>query len=841
MSREDIVRLGQAGRAWEFLPVAFQALKVAPGDAGLRVLCAANLAQTGLVTVAREQMEMLPAEVAGDAALAGLWKMLAERPHDRMEPGQAREWGRRNAVRLEDRGVVLGAEVEKWEAGLGGWEWFRSADGNVVRRRGELWLGLADHFGFADQFAREKLTPVDPKASLFVLEGVDPPWMLIQMAQATARQKDGFQARLVVVQEDPQELLWGLAHADMPLLEEERVSVFAGPGAGMKLGAWLAKRTEFKLNGPLVGLSAVRKRTEPGIAAVVRASEDAQGAEHSRLEKEVAEVYAGRDAGWWKRRYDAVMSDVGCGMSDVKTGDRPIPHPTSDVRHRLRVLVPTSRFSTFLKHASADLVAALRAAGCEARLMMEPVDSTRSSSIAYLRALREFQPDLVVLVNHMRVSLGEWFPREVPFVTWIQDAMPHQFDGTLGAKQTEMDFLVGHLHEEMFTKFGFPRGRSAPMPVVASEAKFHGGACAPELLARHECEMALVSHHGETPRRMHERQLGELGRGSAGARAIDALYGRIEALITQMQSGEMKPLQQSIAEMVEEEVGKHVGSGDRALTLMLRTYAMPMADRMLRHQSVAWATEIAGRRGWRFHLYGRGWAEVPEFAEFARGELEHGEELRASYRAAGVHLHISAHTLCHQRVMECALSGGLPVCRLTPEAADLVRIAVRRRLWLKGERPRSMDAEGRGTFVVADHAELMGYASLLQRLGMQAGAAFDAGRGGLPADLESLRRSGETEIAMRPDWLLGDMAAVTFRTEEGLAALVERAVEGEEWRGAMSKMIAGRVRERLTHGALVKRILGVVRAGLGGGAEGRQAGRLPHTENARAEVGPVSR
>jgi hypothetical protein len=108
---------------------------------------------------------------------------------------------------------------------------------------------------------------------------------------------------------------------------------------------------------------------------------------------------------------------------------------------------------------------------------------------------------------------------------------------------------------------------------------------------------------------------------------------------------------------------------------------------------------------------------------------------------------------------------------------------------------------------------------------------FDAGRGGLPQDLEKLKRSGETELTMRPDWLLGDMAAVTFRTSESLEALVERAVEGEEWRGAMSAMIAGRVRERLTHGVLVKRILGVVRAGLEDGApEGGQAGGPPHTE-----------
>src|SRR5262249_35671300 len=149
------------------------------------------------------------------------------------------------------------------------------------------WLGLADHCGFASRFAAEKLTPPDTKANLFVLEGLDPPWMFQQMAEATPRQPDGFQPRLAIVQEDPQELLWGLAQADLPQLSEERVSVFVGPGAAERLELWLRGRSPYKCAGPLVGLTAVRKRAEPGIAQAVRAAESAQSAEHARLAKEV--------------------------------------------------------------------------------------------------------------------------------------------------------------------------------------------------------------------------------------------------------------------------------------------------------------------------------------------------------------------------------------------------------------------------------------------------------------------------------------------------------------------------------------------------------------------------
>jgi hypothetical protein len=72
LTREDVVRLGQAGRPWEFVPVALQALASAPQDAGLRVLCAANLAQLGLKTAALEQLRAVEGAAAVDPAVAGL-------------------------------------------------------------------------------------------------------------------------------------------------------------------------------------------------------------------------------------------------------------------------------------------------------------------------------------------------------------------------------------------------------------------------------------------------------------------------------------------------------------------------------------------------------------------------------------------------------------------------------------------------------------------------------------------------------------------------------------------------------------------------------------------------
>lgn len=890
-SRDDIVRLGQAGKPWEFLPVVFQALGVAPKDVGLRVLAAANLAQVGLGTAAREQLEHIPATLARDPALAGLWKAVAGLRLDRVLVAELLEACRANVARLAERGVDLAPALEHWEReqGAGGWEWFRAGDGNLVRRRTAdgAWAALGDARGFAERFAREKLGTLDARANQVVVEGADPPWMLQRILEATARHRDGFQPRVVLVQEDAQELLAGFAQADLPALAEERVTVIVGPGAPARLRAWMASRAGFKLAGPLIASLSVRRKCEPGVQEVIASAEREQEEEHTRLAAEVASVYDGRDRAWWGRRWaEALESTGGRGGAapspDARgAGSTDLAPRLAKSVARLRVLVPTSRFSTFIKHASSDLVEALNAAGCEARLLTEPDDCTRLGSVAWLRAVRDLEPDLVVLINHFRSGIGEWMPRNLPFVTWVQDAMPQHFDAEVGKGLGALDFIAGHLHEEMFERFGFPRERTLRAPVVASESKFHDGPCEGRLLDEHACEVALVSHHGETPERMHARLVTEAGTTTATARTIEAIWPRLVALVVEFgrdpwlgggepraanseqraangeqrtadsehlgQNGEQRTamvarsaawegsLHAEIAAIVREGVSRHLersaGVDERARALVLKTYALPVADRLLRHQTVAWAAALARERRWRLRLYGRGWADSPELREFARPEVEHGEALRACYAAASAHLHISIHTCAHQRVMECALSGGLPLCRMLPEVLIRpARVAAHWAAAVRGE-PVELDA-GRGLLGYAwpDQPETAAYAALLERAGLPLPRVCwvpekkrDAWRAAF------LRGQREAPTGECPDpALLVDPGETAFCTRERLAALVEAASQRPAWREGWSRAIAGRVHGRYTHARFVEDALAMVSRGLGVEIEPRpRAGPAP--------------
>jgi hypothetical protein len=264
-----------------------------------------------------------------------------------------------------------------------------------------------------------------------------------------------------------------------------------------------------------------------------------------------------------------------------------------------------------------------------------------------------------------------------------------------------------------------------------------------------------------------------------------------------------------LAEIVDETLREVAGEADPATAArMLKLWVQPMADRILRHQSLAWAADIARRRGWRLRIYGRGWEDHPDLAEHACGELDHGEELRAAYQAAAVHLHLTINTIRHQRVLECVLSGGLPVCRRKAEDMWPVYDYALNRLVRESEPVIGRVSDRRLGYRVADHPDAMAVTALRQRYGQDPDPYLY-----VDADQIERRRSDDRANLVRDEaWLLGDPAEITFATPQDLERLVERAVERPAWRNGLSRSIARRARGCCTSERFAHRIIQQVRS-----------------------------
>lgn len=795
VSRDDITALARQGRVWEFVPLALRVLKQFPDDHGMRLMVASSYARLGLRAVTAEHLDLLPTELQRDPSVGALRQAVAAFPADDLPLATRAARCDANLRVLRARGVDLSARSDEWLERQAGERWFTARDGNVLRRAAndhpdDPWIHFRNDRAEVLNFPFPHLATPDKAAKPYVVEGLFPAWMLQRLYERTPAAADGYRTRIGVVQEDPLEALDGLACADLgTLLADDRVELYIGEGAGERYAAALRHRMDTQAGGPAVVLATVRRRATPSVAATLECFAGEQHAEHKRLLGEVERVYVGRDREWWRRRYAAAAGEP------------------------LRVLVPTCRYSTFVKHSAADLAEAFAGAGWKARVLIEPDDRSHLSSVAYLRELATFQPDLIVLINYTRASIGSFIPATVPFVCWLQDAMPHQFDAKLAAKQGPLDFLAGYVHPELFDEFGFERRRAALFGIAVSPRKFHPAAPDAAARQRFACEIAYASHHSETPEAMHARLVAEAG-------AKEPLAGRIfeelrapvqEIALASMDHLPGVELREAAHRVARRVLGAEPPEG--TVTMVARQYCLPLADRLIRHQTLAWAARIAERRGWRLAIHGRGWEKHAAFSRHARGELAHDDALRASYHTAKVHLHASINWLLHQRVMECALSGGLPLVRL--KKSDLVQWeqAVIQSLCRGGkivmERRTPLLYREYG-YAVADDAGAMEYASQLQRLGLE--APWDLWVHGRPFD----RFVATAPEALEPPagWVLGDLSQTTFRTEEELERLVERAVSDDAWREGVSAMIASRVRRRHTTDVLAGQLHAMVNAEL---------------------------
>lgn len=813
-SRAALLALGTSARSWPFLADALPYLNHHPDDDGVRLLVLSHAVRLGSGSLARAMLAALRPQVRSLAEVDALARAAASLAGDHLAPDARRTLLRRNLDALSER-LSGPSDASDWTAQPLG-DLHTLSEGRVLDA---LCVPPVDEADEAEQLLAEhrshwKTTPGD----VLVIDSLSCPLAMVRALEARPRQALGHLPRVLIVEPDLARAARALSRTDLSaMLSAGHVHLFAGPGACDRFEAFVRSRPDDAWQGTMVRApgrsSSDRAASEDPAAALARAL-DAQRAEVRRLRERVESIYAARSPAWWASRYAE-------------------PRP-------LRVLIPTSRYSTFVQHSAADLAATIRALGHEPRVLIEPDDHTCFSSAAYLRCFAEFEPDLVVIINFPRALLKDAAPANVPWICWVQDQMPHLFSPVVGASQGPLDFLVGNVLDVLFDRHGYPRERTARFRVPASETKFHAQPASPAQRERFACDLAYVSHQSEHPEAQHRRLVDQLPRESGLREMVDALRPTIEHLATTV---EPRYRHTDLRGLVEAAVLAHprarAGAADPTLVdTLTRAYAEPYADRVLRHQTLAWASEICRRRGWSLRLFGSGWEHHPTLAAHAAGPLAHGDDLRLCYQSAGAQLHMSFHTLSHPRLAECVLAGGLPLCRLNQvERDDIVtwfgRLAVRE--GLRAEDNRTHDPFRRVAW--ASSPSQMRFASALQR--MEAMSAFfepdpNATRHRVP-DLDEtdipnpfheslwgpvyhageLRRDPREPVPPPVEAsafaMLGAQPELLFHSPETLEHRLETLLADATQRRELSRLARQTVLEHATYASVAQRMLGLVR------------------------------
>ncbi|HVZ93661.1 MAG TPA: hypothetical protein VG797_04040, partial [Phycisphaerales bacterium] len=267
------------------------------------------------------------------------------------------------------------------------------------------------------------------------------------------------------------------------------------------------------------------------------------------------------------------------------------------------------------------------------------------------------------------------------------------------------------------------------------------------------------------------------------------------------------------------------GADPRLIDAFRSNYFLVIAERLHRHTTLEWAAEICRRREWRMRIYGRGWERHPKLAEFAQPGINHDNRLLcAAYRSACTCLHASLATNAHQRVAECALSGGLMLRRGPCPDHELIVEGLRRRAFIELT-PEKKDERGVWWYDLSPLQEIYGQYRHFSARSRFVGSgmnvllktrAFEKNRG------ERADPIDEIDPRVFPDVSFPNAQETLFESRAELEEQLSRAIGDSVWR---QKTIAGHAeaaREWMTTDRFAAELLELVFSGLGCADGGRR-------------------
>lgn len=758
-----------------------------PDDNALRLVEASAWVTLGYRTPAREALDEIPPECR-EANFDAL-RIAADRlPSDLIDVKVTASAAAEAIASLEARGVVSANQARTLRTLCESSTLHRSSGGatgttpTISRLPGAAparWGPLVDVSGQTREAIRNHPALQSQWVGPLALLCPPPTELLAALHTETAAEPGRYSPRIEVVFESAIDLARCLPDpALLRIWNDPRVSVYVGNEG---LAEWVCALANGALARVPAGFFDAGGGSQAFRARAIAALRDASSRAKERAERAMRDIHSADP-------FERVAA--GGAMHGRRfSGDS-----------GLRVMVVSSRFSTYVKHAAEDVSDALRARGATTHLMLEPTDHDLYSAEDRLRIAHEFAPDFIVIINHFRTNFSAELPESIPVVTLIQDSMPQTLTPDQTGPPGRHDIVAGHITRNVEGWIG-DQSRVIPSPVTASAAKFSRARTAAR--GEHACNIAFITNHSQTPEAMLDQFLSTARDDEAHSR-LRRLAG---ACARAASSAHTERPRLALWHAVADIFGDGYEPGGAAHERVLRLVALPLADRYIRHETIRWAARIARENGLTLGLFGHGWEAHPEFGSFARGHVEHGE-LPTLYASCLCSVHASINWLFHQRIMECALAGGFTLCRWTMDDMNNERLGALCDAIRDGARFED-EVEGRArVYCPRGVHPSVDIALKIERATGQGDAAMCWG---WAEHLPELLRQHSKRQRLRPSELLGDPLETCFWDE----ASFERMLLSITSDGALRERRAARVREiveaRFTTERLVDQVIDVVR------------------------------
>lgn len=335
-----------------------------------------------------------------------------------------------------------------------------------------------------------------------------------------------------------------------------------------------------------------------------------------------------------------------------------------------RIMIITSRFTTFLKYCAADFDKAFRQLGCPTRFLIEEKNTQFITGHLNWQSLHDFRPDVIFMVSHARPSVP-YLPRELPFMGYIQDKCgPHAVQSDIRGHITPEDLFVCaslELQRFMLAK-QVPPSQVLYLPIPVDDALFYPLS---ELPLGHPMLGAEVSFvkHGSAQAEVVFRKFMENNIEKAHHAEVRAILTRVFSQLFEWsckRGDETRRYEQDMQEFVKQFVHGSTQEHRNWLEYLVSLFYLTVYSSAWRCQFI----EALDQAGISVALYGNHWEEHARLKHLSRGPVERNDLLNCVYNFSKINLSINQAGTIHQRITECGLAGGFVMVADHPPDRD---------------------------------------------------------------------------------------------------------------------------------------------------------------------------
>jgi hypothetical protein len=694
-----------------------------------------------------------------------------------------------NLRALEARTPVGATLVAAAAAELPRYELHQAADGNFQvldtheRHPASAWLGgLAPHKAATALLQYDRADTPMPRPLAF--DGVGFGWVLTHFLEITANSYLDYNCPAYVLEGDPLALAMLLHMHDLQAAiasPRTRWFVEASPEAALAAFKETLERTPGWTLPDRFLRCALRPRPPLDLQGVLQGLHAARDRRQADLVADNARYYADKERGYWQARFAEALA------------------PGAPPEKRLRVLGITSRYTTVLRHSMAELQAAVHAsvpgALAHMEIAIEPDD--QSLEIPFVERIHDVRPDLIVALSRMRYE-NPHLPGTVPFLAWDQDNLfcMRTPEATASLSDGSPTFVAGNGAIFGYGHLGWPERACIFCHAAGATFRYADTPVAPDQLAPYACDISYVSNASDPPEAMATEMLATYRKAPPWGEVFDAAAREVHA---RAQAG-VSWDDVSLKALVQDTILRLAPA--RAAEAPLHELIMDLhryADRCFRHATLAWVSRWCAAQGKIFRLYGRGWERHPEFARWASGPAEPGEQMRAIYQASRINLQLIESGFIHSRSLDGLAARGFFLTRLTP--ADGIDAPTLRDIHLLGRWVVENDIHAPETLLAtADPVNLARWKATL------------AHHPWTPAHaIRVLRVWADTPPPIVAFPMLPE---ISFRDAAGFARLAERYLANGELRAATTRQMRQIVLQQFSYTSRWKHFLTHIARGL---------------------------